>query len=739
MLLILCALTSATVFVQPETGCAVPTDFTGQGYSELIEPVTPGVGEWTGSGPWGGNLRGLAASESDNSIVIAGCGFSMAPDAGGVWRSTDGGITWSVTELAPVQVNDVCSGGPAAPNTFYAATRQGLHVSTDNGITWNPVSGMTSSYVVGIGVSCSDPDLLIAGLSSSTGIRRSTDGGATWETVGINSGYMKGFGCDTDHPDTMYVAMFGLSSSLYKSSDGGASWTPTGPSTSGWGLLVAPFGLGNTIIISTSDGYYMSTDCGVSWSLVVSGVSYAPAVCDGTNLYAPVINAGGVYESTDQGVTWTLNTQGIVESFWQAGCASSAGFLVGHWGGIYRSETLGDDYVVSQYGIGNSFVYTLSYTASTGTLLAGGDGHGLWKSTDDGLNWNMIIPGPADWSIRNIAPKNDDDYSGPVRYVATGAGLYRSDDAGENWVSAGFSGTQVSCVTFDPSDPDRAWAGISIGGIYYTTDGGGIWTLGTGSSAGFYPAIELIELTTGEFRILVAFQVNGDGVYYSDDGGVSYTLAPVPGSYLPDLALSPHTGVSGPTAFLATGSGIYRSYDYGESWNVCPGSSGHFWAVQGSLCDNVFGGTNGTGVRWSPDDGDSWQLLNNGIANRVVWDIVQGQDQAQLFAGLRGFGVVELTDPELGIETGDYAGSSMTLTVSPNPASSSVNFVTEGFTEGTALISVYSSAGRLVHRETITAGIDHRWSPGAEVPTGIYLVRASCGERTADSKLVLVK
>ena len=737
MLLLLCAVTVTMFFVQPETGCAVPSEFPSiQGYLPVEEPVTPGIGEWTGSGPWGGNLRGLAVSGSDNDIVMAGCGFSMAPDAGGVWRSTDGGVTWSETNLVSIQVNKVCSGGSAAPNSFYASTRTGLYSSADNGVAWNIVS---AGYFLAVGVNSEDPDLLIAGFSSNTGIRRSTNGGDSWKSVGLNTGFMKGFGCDPEHPDTMYVAMSGLSSALYRSVDGGVSWSPIGPSSSGWGVLVAPFGSGAVIILSTSDGFYMSSDYGASWNLVVSGASYAPAVCDGTNLYAPVIAAGGVYESTDQGEIWNLNSQGITASFWQAGCASSVGYLAGHRGGIYRTDAPEGAYAVSQQGIGNTYIHAVSYAVSTGTLLAGGDAHGLWKSTDDGVSWDIITPGPASWTIFDIAPKTEDYYSGEVRYLATSGGVFRSDDAGSNWVPAGLSATSISSVAFDPSDPDIAWAGTSTAGVFYTTNGGDNWILGTGSAAGLYPSIELIELTAGELRILVAFQQNGDGVYYSDDGGASYTMTTVPGSYLPDLAMSPHTGGSGPTVFLATDGGIYRSFDRGESWDACPGSSGLFWSVKGSQCNSVFSGTSGTGARWSPDDGDTWQLLNTGIENRVVWDIAQGQDQGQLFAGLRGFGVVELTDPGLGIETGGYAEPFITLTVSPNPATSAVSFIVAGLTEGTAQISVYSSAGRLVHRQNTIAGSESGWSPGLEVPTGVYLVRASCSGRTADSKLILVK
>lgn len=702
------------------------------GFTNAAMPVQfdAGQGEWTGSGPWGGNLRALVPAVGDNSIVIAACGYSMTADAGGVWRSTDGGGTWSGTSLYGIQVNDACA---APPSTFYAATRTGLYVSTDNGENWSVVSGMPSAYVIKIGASQANPDVLIAGLSSNTGIRRSIDGGATWHEVGLSTGFMKGFGCDPDHPDTMYVAMSGLAQPLYRSTDGGASWNPTGPAGSGWGLLVAPFGSGETIILTHGDGFYMTTDCGDSWDLVVPGTSYAPAVCDGTNLFAPGIAAGGVYESTDGGANWPLNTSGITASYWQAGCASSAGYLAGHNGGVYRSPAPGGQYQVSQEGIGNGYIHTVSYISSTGTLFAAGEYHGLWKSADAGETWEIVNPGPANWTIYEIAPGSDLHYQGPVMYVATASGVYRSDDWGDSWAPAGLGGTQVSSVAFDPSDPDRAWAGTATTGVHFTIDGGQNWTPGSGLPFALYPSLELIELEGGGLRVLASFQQNATAVYLSDDGGATFTAAPVPGSYHPGLSTRWGTDAM---AYLSTDGGIYRSWDRGATWEQCPGSSGMSWAVLGERDDNVFNGTGSTGVRWSPDLGDTWQLLNTGIENRCVWDIACGATPGQLFAGLRGFGVVELTEDQLGIP--GPSPTVLSIRARPNPASGPITLSVLGSGGGPVTVRVFDTAGRLAATLEGQGG-SAVWTPGESIPAGVYLVTAFTGTETAVSRVVLLR
>lgn len=726
------------VLFDSETCSAIPSELDIlPGFANTVpEPFSAGEGTWTGSGPWGGNLRAIASLPGSSSVLVAGCGYSMASDAGGVWRSTDGGQTWQASDLQARQVNSVCNGGSALPNTFFASTRTGLYRSDDQGQTWTVVTGgMSSAYVLVTGVHWTDPDILIAGLSSNQGIRRSTDGGATWSSVGLNEGYLKGYGFCIGHPDTMFIAMSGLSNSVYRSYDAGATWTVVGPSGSGWGILTSPGGAEGTVIVTNDGGFYISTNYGGSWTPAVSGTSYAPAVWSSGTLYAPIIGQG-VYESTNGGSSWTLNSNGITASYWQAGCAGSQGYLAGHSGGIYRRLSSGS-YAVSQQGITNGFIHAVSYLQGEGVLMAGGEAHGVWSSSDGGATWELTSDGLGDWTIYDIWPESQDQYSGSTIYVATATGVYRSDDLGDSWAPAGLTGQQVTAVAFDPSDPDYAWAGLASGGMRYTTDGGTTWLSSSGLPGALYPSVEIGEAPGGGLRVFVSFQQLGTSVYYSDDGGASFTAGSgVSGEYMPCLSYRWGEGI----AYCGTDTGVYRSFDCGATWSLCPGSSGLTWSVLGSRNVNVLAGKNTAGVRWSPDGGASWQALDDGIEGRCVWDIAYGASDTQLFAGLRGFGVKELSSEALGIAGGAPQSGSLSVTVSPSPSRSgaAVSFIISGL-DGPASLSVFDGAGRIVHSADALVGASAEWSPGAGAPSGVYLVLVRSGEESASSRFVRLR
>lgn len=181
----------------------LPNDLMTSGKSSAV---------WNPRGPWnvGGRTRALAIDVTNENILLAGsC-------SGGMWRSTDGGQSWTPSTDVPHQsvsciVQDKRAGheqtwyigtgegygaSASATGAYYLGT--GMYKSTDGGLTWNVLSSTTSGTVVfdnvweviwntGIDVSDTTQDEVYA--CTYGAIWRSTNGGTSWSVVkGTTSG-----------------------------------------------------------------------------------------------------------------------------------------------------------------------------------------------------------------------------------------------------------------------------------------------------------------------------------------------------------------------------------------------------------------------------------------------------------------------------------------------------------------------------------------------------------------------
>src|SRR5437899_2754668 len=159
-------------------GTAVGTKYRGE------RPV--GASAWTSLGPPGGDVFDVAASTVDADIVLAG----LAPGGsfgGTLYRSSDGGNTWSeVPALDGVSVFDI-EFAPAPDGITYLGTQDSVRKSTDGGLSWVTLNlGIgANDQVFDVALDPSDSSIIWAGIADASGsqpvnVMRSTDGGATW-------------------------------------------------------------------------------------------------------------------------------------------------------------------------------------------------------------------------------------------------------------------------------------------------------------------------------------------------------------------------------------------------------------------------------------------------------------------------------------------------------------------------------------------------------------------------------
>ena len=283
----------------------------GQTWSQLGTPIpTPYIPV-----PSGAPVKLLLDPLDSSTIYVAGgfCAASNGVFTGcGVSKSTDGGATWTVNQVAvpPPNQPPIFAIGlaidPRATSVLYAATTSGIYKSTDGGVTWN-TSGLLSSAVAvavdplnssivyaSMGMSLS---LSLPSSGDSLGLFKSTDGGTTWTPInnGLPSGWFaNNLIVDPSVPQRIYAVGSSSNGGLYRSDDGGNHWSSIGsglPNSPLNGLALDPTNSATLYAGPVAGGLYRSQDAGVSWSQlpgmsvpIVYAIAVAPT--DSSHIYA---------------------------------------------------------------------------------------------------------------------------------------------------------------------------------------------------------------------------------------------------------------------------------------------------------------------------------------------------------------------------------------------------------------------------------------------------------------------
>ena len=231
----------------------------------------------------------------------------MGTVGGGIWRTTDAGITWPNISDGYLRVGPVgaIAVAPSDPNIVYAGTGSGgvrgnisvgdgVYKSTDDGDTWFWIGLPESKHINRIWVHPTNPNLVyvaalghVFGPNPDRGVYRSRDGGQNWELVLFVS---DSTGCidlvmSPDDPNTLYAAMWtaerkpwaiysgSAEGGIFKTTDGGDSWgklTVGLPGFSGRiGLALSPVQPDRVYALVEAEGdtrgLYRSEDLGASF------------------------------------------------------------------------------------------------------------------------------------------------------------------------------------------------------------------------------------------------------------------------------------------------------------------------------------------------------------------------------------------------------------------------------------------------------------------------------------------
>ncbi len=401
---------------------------------------------WTSLGPnnIGGRTRSIAINPSNTNIMYAGS------VSGGVWKTTDGGVSWNPTTDA--QANLAISSiviDPAHPDTIYAGTGEGYFPvdglrgagvlkSTDGGATWTnlknfstPNSYYSYYYITKLVIRPDNPSVLYAGMIG--GIWKTTNGGTNWTKLTVGSSQIScvDLVADPSNPNVMYAA-FGLfypySDGIYKTTDGGSSWvkkTNGFPSVSTMYTRISlAVSASNPSVIYASladSNYYThsiqkSTDAGASWFTVANG----SALFDNSSLVSnthlggqgwynnviavnpsneDTVYAGGinVFKSTNGGTTWNRISDGYAGGIhvdqhvitFNPSVPSTVFFA--NDGGVFNSTNSGSSFSSLNNNLITTQFYSCDVDPTLNFVYGGTQDNGTLKY--NGTSWSRVIGG----------------------------------------------------------------------------------------------------------------------------------------------------------------------------------------------------------------------------------------------------------------------------------------------------------------------------------------------------------
>lgn len=595
----------------------------------VTSALTP-VGNWAPLGPTTstggyagiGRINAIAFDPTNTSVIYIGSA------GGGAWKTTNGGTSWAaLTDFSSSLGISSILVDPASPSTIYLATGDG--------------DGRDSP---------------------SAGILKSTDGGATWATTGLN----------WVRSDLRYTRK------LVKNPTGGR------------------------ILVATSIGVWYTDDAGTSWTQANTGVFYDIEQMPGSTgtFYATAVSGttAQVFRSTDNGVTWTqvhsLASSNRAELTVSAANANYVGVVYSKsadsgFNGFYSSVNGGTSWALKAStpnllgwnatgnDAGGQGWYDLTVVTdptNANTIYLGGVN--TWKSTNGGTTWAINTM----WTTSGAVPVVHADkhalefQNSTTLFQGNDGGIYRTTNGGTSWtdltntmaisqlyrlgvsqtnnaIIGGFqdNGTKMRSTTgtwtdeiggdgmdcaINPTNAAYMYGELYYGDIYRSTNSGSTWAAikpNTTEQGGWVTPFALAPSTPATMYI------GYKSIYKSTNSGTKWTRMGVNSSTGPSIraiAVAPNSASVVYYSFdadLTTAGMMRKSINGGTSWTTLTNptnvgrvgsiaidntNSNNVWVtVSGyNVGQKVFKSTNG-GTSWTNVSG----TLPNIPANSVVY------------------------------------------------------------------------------------------------------------------------
>jgi photosystem II stability/assembly factor-like uncharacterized protein len=524
-----------------------------------------------------GRVTALAVDPADETQLLLGAA------AGGLWRSRDGGESWTqlFDAIGTESIGSILL-EKDHPDHVWVGTGEafagcldyfglGLFYSSDGGDTFETRNGsgdtaMPLSFVTAIAQSNDDPNLMMVGgqghcnangALGSGGIYRTTDGGATWTSVFTASGVLD---IVFDPTDATVVYAQARSKGIYKSIDAGVTWTrlenglPTAGAAAYGRIAIAP------------------SDHNVVYTLLGNG------------------NTLKLYRSDDAGASWT---------------------------------DVNDDACEGQC----SYNLTIDvHPTDPDTVLVGTIRPAI--STDGGTTLSIITdgwgPGQAVHQDTHVVQFSKSD--GNRFWVGSDGGLWRTDDAAASFVNlnANLEITQFYDVAIDPADPGRVYGGAQDNSSSMRDDDD-VWHVTEVTGDGFMNAVD----STNPNRVFqTSYPSSGASVIMSTSHGDPNTF-----NWLNTAGQDASDPFPWVTPLVAAGGSLFVASNRIYRATIVDRANDFSWTA---ISDSLSGNNNAVSVMTPHENGDGTVRMVVGTANGKIATTPDALAESPVFTDITG-------------------------------------------------------------------------------------------------------
>jgi photosystem II stability/assembly factor-like uncharacterized protein len=550
-----------------------------------------------------GQIGEIVVHPNDPDLVyVAALGHPFGPNPErGIFRSRDGGATWAhVLALDDSTGASSLAMNPSNPRELYAGMWRGerkpwtlisggeaggVYKSTDSGESWTKLEGGLPSGVVGkvgVTVSGADPERVWAIIEAEPdgGVYRSDDAGETWSRVNSENKlrqrawYYTHVHADPRDENTVYA----LNTSLYRSVDGGVTFDPIPvPHGDLHDIWINPSDP-QRIVIGNDGGGQASVNGGRTWStyfnqptaelydvIVDNAFPYrlygaqqdnttisVPAWMDGNTLYPKEhwLNVGGcetgpvALHPDRPEITYSGCYGGVIDRFDRTT-------------GQYRNVVI---YPQLQLGeAGENLVHRFQWVSPI--VVSPHDPNVVYhgsqyvnRTMDGGMTWETLSP-----DLTTDTPEHQVYSGGPINHDITGVEIFNV----------------VFSIAISPHDADEIWAGSDDGRVHVSRDDGATWSDVTPPGMPSFGTVDEIELSShAEGRAIVAVHAYRlddfrPYVFVTEDFGASWRLLTDGRNGIPEdtpVRTVREDPVRRGLLFAGTEFGVFVSFDDGGRW-----------------------------------------------------------------------------------------------------------------------------------------------------------------------------